>query len=160
MYQMQSQPVPNQPQQMHHMSVQSQNNYGGPPPNMSFQNQMSMQGMDQSVQMSGPTGHPPPVYQHPQPSQNPMMMRAQMQSQQQMVGQQPSQQFMPQRSQYQTMQAAPNVTMGQMGSMDNRPNSFNQNTNMQSMGNTGGPHMNQWQTSGQRPQQVVSQLQR
>ncbi|CAG2169792.1 unnamed protein product, partial [Oppiella nova] len=40
MYQMQSQPVPNQPQQMHHMSVQSQNNYGGPPPNMSFQNQM------------------------------------------------------------------------------------------------------------------------
>lgn len=59
------------------------------------------------------------------------------------------------------MAAAPNVTMNQMAPMDNRANSFNQTANMQPMANTGGPHMNQWQTTGQRPQQpMVSQLQR
>ena len=58
------------------------------------------------------------------------------------------------------MQAAPNVTMGQMAPIDNRPTTFNQN-NMQGMSNTGAPHMNQWQNPGQRPQQpMVSQLQR
>ncbi|XP_054168464.1 mediator of RNA polymerase II transcription subunit 12-like protein isoform X2 [Oppia nitens] len=163
-YQMQSQPnqMPNQSQPMHHMSVQQQNSYGGPP-NMSFPNQIPMQAMEQTggPMTGGPQGgHPPPSYQHPNQHtpQNAMMMRPQMVSQpQQMVNQQTNQQFMAQRSQYQTMQAAPNVTMGQMS----QPNQFNQNNSMQQMvSNTGGPHMNQWQTSGQRPQQMVSQLQR
>jgi len=61
------------------------------------------------------------------------------------------------------MQAAPNVTMGQLGPMD-RANAYNQPNNIQSMPNAGAPHMNQWQQQGVRPQQqsvpVLSQLQR
>ncbi len=112
MYAMQNvnQSVAQQSAQMHQMSVQPQPNYGGPPPNMSFGNSMQMQNMDQSVQMQGqPGGHPPPGYHNPS-QQNPMLMRAQMQQQSQMIASQPTQQFMAQR--YPFVQIFLTITQG------------------------------------------------
>jgi len=62
------------------------------------------------------------------------------------------------------MQAAPNVTMGQLGPMDNRGQTYNQPNTIHGMQTAGGPHMNpQWQQTGPRQQQPnpgLSQLQR
>ncbi|XP_015794701.1 mediator of RNA polymerase II transcription subunit 12-like protein isoform X2 [Tetranychus urticae] len=66
------------PNSMHHMPVQSQGNYGGPPPNMNYNNPMQMTGMDQQMGGHGINqGYAPP----PTNQQNPAMMNPVMRQQ-------------------------------------------------------------------------------